>query len=398
MITNIPTQIQQSEVELLLWSTYPQKTDLQKKRLKQLAQQTIDWSYLISLAYQHNVMPLLYRQLKANCPDLVPSELLNQLRLDFIANTSTNMALTGELLRILNLFEGQNIPVLSFKGPLLAQLAYGDLSSRQFGDLDLLIHESKVVNVHKLLLKEGYQSQCDLTDSQIRAYQKLHYGLMYWNEAKNMTIDLHWSIFPKYFSFSPTSEMIWAKLDEVNLENKKIQTLTIEILVLFLCANAAQHNWALLSLICELAHLLQKHPEIDWLLLESYLGKLGSKRMTLLSLNLIETIYGTDLPESLCQKLQSTPIITRLSTQIIEKLLSSNNQTKGFFSTCFYFQSMESWQDRLWYWINIITTPTVIEWKAIPLPAILFPLYYPIRLVRLCWKYIQKLWLFPENQ
>ena len=392
MISTNATQTLNSEIELLRYCTYPKITNVQRERLRQLTAQDLDWSYLISLASQHNVMPLLYRRLKAICADLLPSAVLSQLRLDFIAHTSNNMALTGELLRMLNLFEKQHICVVSFKGPLLAQLAYDDLSSRQFGDLDLLIPESEVVKAHNLLSSQDYQSQCYLTNSQIKAYQKIHYGLMYWNENKNITIDLHWSIFPKHFSFCPTSQMIWSRLDEVSLENKKVQTLTIEVLVLFLCAHAAKHDWSHLSFICELAHLLQRHPGLDWMQLESYLGKLGSRSMVLVTLNLTQEIYGTNLPESICQQIKSKPIVAQLSSQIKQQLLSPTTKSKDdFCSTSFYFQTIESWQDRLWYAINIVTTPTVIEWEAIHLPTILFPLYYPIRIFRLSWKYLNKL-------
>jgi hypothetical protein len=42
-----------------------------------------------------------------------------------------------------------------FKGPALAVQAYGDLSLRQYDDLDLLIHEADVPRAYQLLIANG---------------------------------------------------------------------------------------------------------------------------------------------------------------------------------------------------------------------------------------------------
>ncbi len=64
------------------------------------------------------------------------------------------MLMTAELIRLLKIFQEAEVPVISFKGPILAQLAYGDISFRIFSDLDLLIKESDLVKVHNLLTKK----------------------------------------------------------------------------------------------------------------------------------------------------------------------------------------------------------------------------------------------------
>lgn len=391
MIGISSTYVLSPEIELLLCCTQPQITTAQKERVRQIGLQYLDWPYLIDLVHRHGLMPLFYWQLKATFADLAPTAALNQLRRDFIANVGSNIALTTELLRMLNLFEQQGIRVLSFKGPLLAQLAYGDLRFRQFLDLDLLIPESELVTTHHLLLDQGYQPHCHLTNAQIKTYRKMHYELLYWHETKDITIDLHWSIFPKNFSFSPPSELIWSKTEEITLENTKVQTLVPEVLVVFLCAHAAKHNWSELSFICEIAHLLQRHQELNWLLLESYLGKLGSKSMTLLTLSLVKEIYQIDFPTSICQQLQLEPAIAHLSAQVRKQLFFSKDKpSKAFLSDLLYCQTMGCWQDCLWYWIDVVATPTPIELATIPLPDVLFPLYYPMRIIRLVWEYLNK--------
>ena len=51
-----------------------------------------------------------------------------------------NMLMTSELIKVLKILEENNIEAISFKGPVLSQLAYGDVVSRQYCDLDILIN------------------------------------------------------------------------------------------------------------------------------------------------------------------------------------------------------------------------------------------------------------------
>src|SRR5262249_37615216 len=49
-----------------------------------------------------------------------------------------------QLLKAVEALKAQKIPVLAFKGPLLAQQVYGAPGEREFLDLDLLVHPSDV--------------------------------------------------------------------------------------------------------------------------------------------------------------------------------------------------------------------------------------------------------------
>ena len=53
------------------------------------------------------MMSLLYWHRDTTCPEAVPRDTLHQLRNHFRENTHSNIFLTGELLRLLNLFEAQ---------------------------------------------------------------------------------------------------------------------------------------------------------------------------------------------------------------------------------------------------------------------------------------------------
>ena len=55
--------------------------------------------------------------------------------------TAAGKALLRELLRLHKLFESANIPVIPYKGPLLAWVAYGSFIRREYSDLDFIVEQ-----------------------------------------------------------------------------------------------------------------------------------------------------------------------------------------------------------------------------------------------------------------
>ena len=104
---------------------------------------------------RHGLVSLLYYQLSTICPESVPGALLNRLKTRFQANLAHNLFLTAELLKLLSLFENHGIPAVPFKGPVLASSVYGNLSLREFSDLDILIHREDFNKAKDLLLLAG---------------------------------------------------------------------------------------------------------------------------------------------------------------------------------------------------------------------------------------------------
>jgi len=123
-----------AEIDLLVACARSRLEADTSDRILSLVQKEIDWDYLLREASRHRVMPLLYRNLKKTCPETVPSTYLEQLRDSFLANAARNVFLTHKLFEILNLFKENNTTALPFKGPVLAESVFGDISLRRFLD------------------------------------------------------------------------------------------------------------------------------------------------------------------------------------------------------------------------------------------------------------------------
>src|SRR5579872_64122 len=146
------------EVDLLLSCARTQIAPKIAKRIRMLVQKDMDWMALIRLAMRHDVMPLLYRNLQQVCPDSVPGNIIGPIRAHYEAQAAQARRHAEELVRILPLFKEQGIPAVPYKGPALAQRLYGDLSLREFGDLDVMILERDVPRAQDLIRRLGYES------------------------------------------------------------------------------------------------------------------------------------------------------------------------------------------------------------------------------------------------
>src|SRR5215210_319641 len=116
------------------------RRELDAAELRQLLRQPLDWDYVLATAYAHGLLPLLQKHLSTVGGDLVPRQFLSRLKRESVANSQNVLHLVGKQLRVYKLFKEHRIPVALFKGAPLAHMAYGEISLRQAGDIDLLIH------------------------------------------------------------------------------------------------------------------------------------------------------------------------------------------------------------------------------------------------------------------
>ena len=377
---------QQKEIELLLCCTRTEMSPEYADRIRYLTSQNIDWNELLQIARRHGVLPLLYWQLKDICPKVVPPNVLAQLQENFSTNAKKNLALTAELLKIIKLFQQNGIPIIPFKGSILAISVYKSLGLREFVDLDILVPEQFVLESSKLLKLQGYEPDFNISDTQIIDYAKVNNEQMYWHEDKQVTVDLHWELLPKRFSSDST--IAWSSKEQVYLGSTAVQSISAETLLLFLCAHGTKHNWSPLKFLIDIAELIRSCPDLNWDLIEEQSEKLGNKKVLFLGLYLCQALLGTVLPDPLVRQLQANQPIKNLALQVQQQMFLPNNQVNNVFDKNNIYVRTLSFKERLWFYFRALMTPTLIELTMVSLPTWLFSLYYLLRPIRLFVKYI----------
>lgn len=376
MLTKAAAAGTRPETELLLCCARTCMDSVSAERIKALLREDIDWAYLIETVLRHGTMPLLYWNLNATCPQAVPKAALGQLREYFHSLALRNVFLTKELLKLLNLFKAHGIPAIPFKGPVLAASAYGNLSLRQFCDLDILVSEGEFLRTKDLLLSQGYKLQLQLS-----------WESSFVHEDSKVNVDLHQGITPMHFALPLDFASLWSRLEPVSLAGKTVLNLPPEDLLLILCINGARDFWERrerLAQICDIAEVIRVHQDMDWNRVIEQASTLGSERILLLGLFLARDLLGCALPEKVLQRIHADPVVKSLAAQVCERLLGeATGPPKLFEGSLFYLKARERVQDKILYFV----TPNQNDRNILSLPKFLSFLYYPLRPIRLAEKY-----------
>lgn len=358
---------------------------------RQLLRQDLDWDYMLLMAQRHRIIPSLHHYLVTECPETIPAEVSSRLEKLNQENTRSNLLLTGELLKLVDLLEAHGIEAVPFKGPTLALWAYGDVGRREFGDLDILVKKQDVPAVRELLVSEGFTARPHLSAAQQAATLRFDCSHNFANE-KNVWLDVHWDFVVPYASVQIDTNKLWDRLQPISVNNRKLKTLSVEDLLLILCLHGFTHLWERLGWISDVAALIDSQEKIDWSLLIKNADRMGSRRILALGLHLASNLLGASVPPEVWNNAPADATVVELADQVQRGLFTEGNEQVGIRGEVRLHLAMkERKRDKLSSCIRLLATPRVDDWKLLPLPGSLFFLYYALRPFRLTGKYAAKL-------
>jgi hypothetical protein len=341
----------------------------------------LDWQRLLHLIDHHRAIPQVYGQL---CPfsHLLPTDAFDALRSRYQENARKALWFTGELLGILSYLESEGINALAYKGPVLAETLYGDVTQRQYSDLDILILPQDVPKAKAALLALGHNCGPELRQPEEPAYIASGCGYVFHTAARNL-LDLQWRIVPRFYSIDFDMAGFLDRTREIIVGGRPVRTLCAEDLLLVLCVHAAKHVWVQLSWLCDIARLA-KSGQLDWNAIQDEAQRMGIERIVNMNLLLAHKLLEMPQPSVIGERVIEDPSTTRLADEILPIIKhSANYETES----AAYFRMMlrlrERWQDRARFLLRLIFTPSVSEWNAVHLPKLLQPMYRVVRLSRL---------------
>jgi hypothetical protein len=375
------------ELELVLCCSRTSMDSDMYNRAKDLTHLDIDWSKVIKIATNSRVTPLLFKNLTLISPAGIPDEVIEQLKEYYSNNLRINLCLYRELWSILRLFKLNDIQTLPYKGPVFALLVYGDLSLRNWGDLDILIHKSDVTKAKNLLSSLGYKlswPKIELNDVQETAHLESKYNYSFVNELTGIVLELHWGITPKYFSFPPRAEWLWERLATQNISGMEVLTFSPEDYLLILCMHSSNHCWERLGWISDISELIGKHPNLDWGYIIHEAETFGVKRILLLGLLIARDFLGTSLNTELIQLIEADSRVKTLEEQVSLKFLNNDYiGSKALEIPLFHLRMRERFSDKLLYCLYM-SNPSSKDWVIFPSiqsNSFIFFILRPLRLI-----------------
>jgi hypothetical protein len=376
-----------SEAALVLCCATTAADPARTAQAADLAARVRSWEDVIEIAKRHAVLPLVHRYLSLECPSAVPPEAMAKIQMRWQLIALYNRHLTAELVRLMGLLKSAGIAAVTFKGPVLAAMAYGAIDLRQFVDLDILVRQTDLPRVAEILTAERYLSPHTRREGLATGYfQECEDA--FFAIGGTGAIDVHWKITPRSFRFAPDEESFWRRARTVELEFGAVNAIAPEDLLLFLCVHAAKHGWVQLGSICDVAETIRARPAIDLMAMLDEATTLGSRRIFLTGIWLAHELAGAPIPETVVAIARNDRAVRALATRIAGRLFSADSPRSSRFDPwAVPIRSIEGPRARIHYVVRRMLAPTMGDYELIRLPKPLFPLYWVIRPFRMAVQY-----------
>lgn len=369
-------------------------SDSEPSSLRSALTAPLNWGLLEQSAQRNAMMPLVAYVLAQHGTGLIAQDTLKKLQERLLRTAQKNLAWLQEWLRALDVLADSRIPVISFKGPALALMAYRNLALREFADLDLLVRPCDVVRTRDVLLHNGYVLNSDVPDNTDAALSRfsdrqISFGK---NDNHEIKLDLHWGVVSEWSSFQLDVGSLFEYASIERRERISFLSLSPEYLLLLLCAHGTKHCWSNLRLLCDVACHVQSSPNLNWNLcvrLAEPDGDLVMKH----SLLLTRQVLGLQLPECVTNYASGDAKAHWLAAKAQTFLFREDRNRSPYLDdrtrylqVLRYRLALEGGQ-RLRSSVALVFRrafiPNEADWRSLRLPRSLYFLYYLFRPIRL---------------
>jgi hypothetical protein len=377
------------EFELFLHCAKPvPRTKLSVTAIESCAESGLNWPRVADLGKRHGIMPLLLRSLRAACWDSVPGDVRSQLERFSGNNGRRNLVLASETLRVMSELRRNGIGAATFKGPVLTESVYGDLSLRRFVDIDVIVREPDIARTERLLKSFGYRTKGrDVTQ---RDYFDATGQYPYRHPDTGVNIDLHWELAPFGSAFPFTLAEMWSQIQDVPLAGHPVPTLAWEHMAMLLACHGTKERWRFLKWVCDFAFLIQARPELDWGAIFARAKQRHCSRPLLLGVLLASDLLDVLADAALLSRARSDRAVVALARESTLKMVR-NKPDPDLDEFIYSLNSSDRLRDRISLIGRLSTTLTVSDYRSVPLPAGLRRLHYVARPFRLAGKVVRLL-------
>jgi hypothetical protein len=376
------------EKQLLAYCSRTQLDPLLAQKIARLLERDLDWDYMLDEAEENSITPLVGRQLHAVGPDALSASAADRLKNACRANTIRCLFLSAELIKILDLFRSHGIQSIPYKGPVLAVQAYGDLTLREFEDLDIILRQSDLPKAHEVMLGLGYRPKFDWILSPGAAASTVPGEYNYRDVERRVMVELHTELTLRHFPKPPNLDELSQRLVSVKLNEQEVWTFPVEDGLPVLCIHGAKDFWERFSWIADISELVRRYPNLNWDVTIQRAKALNAERMLHVGLSLAVGLLDAPVPSEIRQRVEADRVATRVASEIANRLMSLNYRPldapgRFNFRRRMLPETFEGWR----YALRLSVVPSEEDWQMMRLPGPLAPLYVALRPLRLLRKY-----------
>jgi len=275
-------------------------TSARREQVRDALETGVDWNTLGRQAARHRVWPLFFHRLNRLLGDRLPAPLREQLQEHQRRLRIHSAFQVQELGTVAETFDEHGIPLLSLKGPVLAQVAYGDVSMRRYVDLDVFVPRRRFSEADQLLREMGYEDPPgkNALEGWRRTAARVFAGQWPYVQANGtFTVDVHTRLLPLSFSFPSDFRQFWERSTPVQLrEEVSVQGFSREDMLLILAYHGLKNQWRALKHVTDLSGLICRDPGPEWAVLIRRAEAMGATRVLALGLSLARGLLDAPLP------------------------------------------------------------------------------------------------------
>jgi len=358
----------------------------EKETISTFLSPNMDWDYILRLAMDHGIFPLVYNTLHSLDSPIIPEYVINSLRQSSIKNAMKVVGMSDEIIRILKSMNEYGIQVLILKGSPLSIKINEDIAFRPSNDIDILVDPLEFASAEKILMQMGYSRvypDFSLTQRQQKAYFERCNHFEYSHLTRNILVELHWRIrFYNVKYFPPLSKLSTQKID---IAGYLVPVMDNEYWLIFLMVHGHKHMWSRLRWLYDIKEFMKMNINWDKLLVQADIS--GLRPIINQTLILANELLDVPIPDCMVQSVANDQKAWQLALIAIEKLFINVNELslddpqfsplkKNIFDDLDYYNL--PWKSKL-FLIFALFKPCEVEFKLISLQDNLYPLYYLIR-------------------
>jgi len=378
------------EVELACRAVTPSDADAVRAPIETLLGADLDWEFLLEFVRHHGVGPAVHDRLVGGYGSRLPPEVRAALDRQHRSRTVENLRMATALHELFDRFADEGVRALPVKGPVLAEAAHGSLSRRSFNDLDLQIHRADVPRALDVMESLGYERVPDVPRRDDAAILggpltpplATEYTLR--RPADGVAVEVGWRFGSDPFSFAPGFETFWDRRESVSVAGRTVPALAPADRLLLLAYHCVKHGCVLLKWIADVAEAVHATPGLDWRALSRRAEEYGTARRLTVALGVATRLLDADGPpvgEWLADDPAAAALVDRVHGRFVDRPLAPFESVD---TVDFLLAASDSGRAKALTRLALSPVhPTLSEYRLLPLPGPLHPVYYLLRPLRL---------------
>lgn len=340
----------------------------------------LDWQRLLETARAQRVAALCYPVIEKFARASMPGDLMEAFRAEATTTAARNLRMAARLLEIDERAAHAGIPLVSYKGPVLAEMAYGNLGAREFIDLDFILPHRHLRTAWDLLERLGY---CAASPALAASDAPVPGEYIFLSPKNDVGIEVHTEYTMRHFPVPPDLDPLIAAREPIPVTGRRVLTFSREDTLTLLAVHGAKDFWGQLLWICDIARLVE-HPGFDWQKALGQTERMGCRRMTNLALLLASETLGASVPGNVLELARADGGVQSDARWLMRRLFTTGPIGR-WEQLRHRVRMVQGFWPGVRYAARLATTPAADDWNALRLPAPLgfaYALLRPLRLFR----------------